>query len=72
MVAFDVIPCPVHVCGMQRQWKKSYQMFCRTIASVFVMLPDLLEFSRYWTKEPKAAQMYYKNWETALKVGLWY
>lgn len=72
MVAFDVIPCSLYVCGMQKQWKKSCPMFRRRIVSVFAMLPDLSEFSRYWTEEPKSAQMYYKTWESTLKVGLWH
>lgn len=72
VVAFDITPCTLWVRGMQKQWKKWHPMFCRKIASVFVMLPDLLEFSRYWTEEPKSAQMYYKTWESTLKVGLWW
>lgn len=71
-VAFDITPCSLPVCGMQKQYKKLHPMFCRKIVSVFVMLPDLLEFSRYWTEEPKSAQMYYKTWESTLKVALWW
>lgn len=67
MVAFDIIPCSLYVCGMQKQWKKLYLMFSRRLVSVFVMLPDLLEFSRYWTEELKSAQM-----GEDPEVGLWH
>lgn len=40
--------------------------------SVFVMLFDILEFSRSQIEKPKSAEMYYKTWENSLKVVLWW
>lgn len=58
--------------GLQKQWKKLYPTFCRKIVSVLVVLFDILEFSRYQIVEPKSADMYYKAWESSLKVVLWW
>lgn len=39
--------------------------------SVFVMLFDILEFSKYQIEKPKSTEIYYKTWESSRKVVLW-